>query len=178
MTYYIHHIFKKSGIYELIYSIIVILIFSVIYCFFEDNEFGNLVYEFYLRDTEKNKIIKYLFNKYSNNKEYLTYQDFIKIPLEKVNGFINYSSNIDMKLNNTLFSIYNEENKINYETFKKIPINILSNNNNYISHYLYRLYYATIVQTTLGLGDTYPSTKRMKLVTMIQVLSTLVLFII
>ncbi len=46
-----------------------------------------------------------------------------------------------------------------------------------VTGYFERLYYSAIVQTTIGLGDIVPNSKRARVITMVQALTTILLII-
>ena len=46
-----------------------------------------------------------------------------------------------------------------------------------VENYFDRLYYSTIIQTSIGIGDIYPATEKVRIVTMIQALSTILIIL-
>ncbi len=46
-----------------------------------------------------------------------------------------------------------------------------------VENYFDRLYYSTIIQTSIGIGDIFPSSKKVRFVTMIQALITIIILL-
>ena len=47
----------------------------------------------------------------------------------------------------------------------------------FLDKFIDRLYYSVVVQTTLGLGDIYPASRKLRMLTMLQAISTIFLIV-
>lgn len=190
------YLFLKSNISipeKLCLSLLSIIIFSLVYYLFcRDDEFSGIVELIY----KKNKI-KYLdsiFNKFSENKIFITKDEFAKIPLKQYEGDIiyDYKEKPNNKINNDIFDIYDRQNdgKITKSTFETLPIQYdpeFLDINDMISgprtnklfvqfeKWFYYLYYSTVTQAGLGYGDIIPITLKTRFFALSQIIISLII---
>ena len=195
-----HHNFRLQ---KIVYVIVMIFIFSIIYTFFDNEEFAgwielsdtSLLFEMHRK--QKFKIFSHYAKKYRN---FLDQDEFMKIPIVKIGNSLiiadkpSEKSNAkeDLKIRKFLFDIYAMDNKMSIDEFTSIPIKLdtrkeysaellkaidLSNKFS-VTDYFDRLYYSTTIQTTLGFGDIFPADKMLRFYTMLQALSTIFIIVI
>jgi len=187
---------KEVKLYKVMYVILMIFLFSIIYTFFDNEEFAGWIEmsNNRLPYSQFYKLRRDVFSKYAQKyKNFMTYNEFLSIPLIKANEelhVIQQPTNKSKQYNyikNLLFHIYSRNNKISFDTFTEIPMQFdlypytgkeldraITYSNKYsVLDYFDRLYYSTIVQTTIGFGDVFPATKKLRFFTMVQAFSTL-----
>jgi hypothetical protein len=190
------YLFFKSNISipdKLCLSFLSIVIFSLVYYLFcRDDEFSGIVELIY----KKNKI-KYfdsIFNKFSQNKIFITKDEFAKIPLVQYEGKIifDYKEKPNKKINNDIFDIYDRQNdgKIIKSTFETLPIQYdpefldindmvirPKTNKSFVEFekWFYYLYYSTVTQAGLGYGDIIPITLKTRFFALLQIIVSLVI---
>ena len=64
------------------------------------------------------------------------------------------------------------------EDFHDRSVRLENNNKNSIYNYLDKLYYAVNVQSTVGLGDVFPRSKKLRYTTLVQIFLVMVIFLI
>lgn len=197
----VYEILTKPCIKKIIFVVLSILIFSIIYMFFDNREFGGFmdVEQKFLDQTERERLKKKIFKQYAGNKNYLNKEDFIKIPIVKIEGNIliikpeNMTDKLKLKNGEltALFNLYQTNDRLSFELFDLMPITMgyydmdiddinkfFEYKTNSVINYFDRLYYSVIVQSSLGLGDVFPNTRKLRTVTMFQALTTFIIFII
>lgn len=197
----IYEILTKPCIKKIIFVVLSILIFSIIYMFFDNREFGGFmdVEQKFLDQTERERLKKKIFKQYAGDKNYLNKEDFTKIPIVKIEGNIliikpeNMTDKLKLKNGEltALFNLYQTNDRLSFELFDLMPITMgyydmdIDDINKYFEYktnsvinYFDRLYYSVIVQSSLGLGDVFPNTRKLRIVTMFQALTTFIIFII
>ena len=152
--------------YKIITLIILILLFSIIYTLFDDSNFDGLsnIQQIIKEELIKHKVKKQIQEKFYNQ-----------------NNFIN--SNID-NFEEDIIMVSKKEEKAIDDTTKKIK-NIVKDTEldvqkvkpSGFQRYFDRLYFSVITGTTLGYGDIYPTTNGLKILTMLQTLSTIILIL-
>lgn len=206
---YFHKFFRelfssnKVKLHKFVFSIFLIIIFSIIYTFFDNGEFAgwiNVSSMHFKKNTQKKINIFYKYAK--KYKDFMAKHEFINLPIYKYNHHLiilpKYSNSQNQKIypplsnsiKNQLYNIYSVDNKITLNAFLDMPFHIhdkpihqkpnitILSNDFAVKDYFDRLYYSVIVQTTLGLGDIFPSNRRLRLFTMLQALSTIFLMLI
>lgn len=197
----VYEILTKPCIKKIIFVVLSILIFSIIYMFFDNREFGGFmdVEQKFLDQTERERLKKKIFKQYAGDKNYLNKEDFTKIPIVKIEGNIliikpeNMTDKLKLKNGEltALFNLYQTNDRLSFELFDLMPITMgyydmdIDDINKYFEYktnsvinYFDRLYYSVIVQSSLGLGDVFPNTRKLRIVTMFQALTTFIIFII
>lgn len=190
------YLFLRSNISiprKLCLSLISIIIFSLIYYLFcGDDEFSGIVELIYKKN--KIKFLDSIFNKFSQNKIFITKDEFAKIPLKQYEGNIifDYKEKSNSKFNDNIFDIYDRQNdnKITKSTFETLPIQYdpeFLDINDMVSgprtnklfvefeKWFYYLYYATVTQAGLGYGDIIPITLKTRFFALSQIIVSLVI---
>lgn len=196
----IPYVFNEVKIYL---AIISVLFFTLLYSICENDEFHGWVDTKKIRSNEEKKFLKSLYNKYVGKDGFVHLKDFIKMPIiMKDNKF--YLTDEDseesqkkeeIKNRETLFKIFdkNNENSITEKMFLKMPLKLdmvskfsqgysttypdQQDNNNAVNTIFDRFYFSCIIQSNLGLGDIYPSSRRVRLIMLLQVFITYVIII-
>ena len=196
---------KNNYIMKIILYSISVLLFSIIYNYCEDNEFAGWVDTASKSLLEEDKYMAYVFNKYSNNKNYINVNDFLKIPiykkdnewfvLEKNNNITDdYKNKEDKyklfnKLKNYNNLLYENEflgvsisieniniNNIPYDM--NFPINFDTPKTSAVNSYFDRLYFSCITQSLLGYGDIFPISNRTRIIVILQSIISIGIFFI
>ena len=99
-----------------------------------------------------------------------------------------------MRMRTDIYDAFTKDNDMDFKIFREIPINIENYNINVpddleipfdgtlnlgsaVTDYFDRLYFSVVTQTTLGYGDIFPASRKVRIITMLQALSTLAIFI-
>mgnify|MGYP000023437970 CR=1 FL=1 len=196
---------KNNYIMKIILYLISILLFSIIYNFCQDNEFAGWVDTTSKSLLEEDKYMAYIFQKYSNKKNYINLNNFLKIPiykkdnewfvLEKENYITNNYKNKEEKYK--LFNkLKNYNNLLNENEFLGVSISIENINTNNIPYdinfpinfktpkasavnsYFDRLYFSCISQSLLGYGDIFPISNRTRIIVIFQSVISIGIFFI
>ena len=196
----IPYLFNEVKIYL---AIISVLFFTLLYSICENDEFHGWVDTKKIRSNEEKKYLQSLFNKYVNKNGTLNLKDFVKMPIiMKDNKFFltddddeQSSEKEEIKNKETLFKIFdkNNNNTITEKMFLKMPLKLdmvskfsqgysttypdQQDNNNAVNTIFDRFYFSCIIQSNLGLGDIYPSSRRVRLIMLLQVFVTYVIII-
>jgi hypothetical protein len=145
---------KKKFYIKIILLLSSFLIFGAIYYFLcDDYEFGGI-------NILQEEIRKSSLKKFINTLEKGYLDDNIK---EEINEKIN-KGEIDKNLNK----------KINKET-EITSINNDITNKNRIQKFFDRVYFSIVTGTTLGYGDIYPLSNRVKIIVVLQLLTTIII---
>ena len=145
---------KKKFYIKIILLLSSFLIFGAIYYFLcDDYEFGGI-------NILQEEIRKSSLKKFINTLEKGYLDDNIK---EEINEKIN-KGEIDKNLNK----------KINKET-EITSINNDITNKNRIQKFFDRVYFSIVTGTTLGYGDIYPMSNKVKVVVILQLLTTIII---
>ena len=143
--------------YKIITLFILIIFFSILYVLFDDENFGgiNNIQEIMKEELLKEQIKKEIKEKFFNIKDENT---------------IDVSENDEKIIDETTEKIKEVVKKKEFKEEKVQP--------SLLQKYFNRFYFSVITGTTLGYGDIYPSTNIVKLLTIIQTLSTIILILI
>ena len=166
---------KHSRFIKLFILLIISFLFSIIYFFIPDSEFGGISkFQELVRDELiKKKVEKKLKGNRPLNEKFENY-------------FVNYNQNIEIgnvqEEANALQELDPEIEKQldikTLETTKLIKENEFKESNySFYQKFLDRLYFAFVTGTTLGYGDIYPTSNRTKLLAVIQLLITISLIL-
>lgn len=196
------NLYKNHNVYKIIYILLMVFIFSIIYTFFDDNEFAGWI-EFThassLFDIDHKTKVK-IFSKYAKEyQNFLTKTEFMRIPIVKDNYDLyiyqrpSYFSESpeNIKVRSLLFDVYSQDNKMSLDEFTSIPFKLEQYDEKEleilkmidlsrkfaVTNYFDRLYYSVTIQTTLGFGDIFPASKALRFFTMLQALSTIFIII-
>ena len=160
---------NKLITYKISSLLLLILIFSFLYLLFDDTNFGGIsnIQEIIKEELIKSKVQKEI----KENKE-----NFIN------NNLNNFSNDI---YDEDIIKVSKKEEKAIDDTTKKIK-NVVKDNEldvqkvkpSFVQRYFDRLYFSVITGTTLGYGDIYPTTNGLKILSMVQTLSTIILILI
>lgn len=146
--------------YKIITLIIIIFVFSVIYLLFDDTNFSGIST---IQETIKEELLKDKIKKEIKETFFVDYDDY----------------------NETVIQGDHKEEKAIDDTTKKIKnvvkekeLDVQKVKPSIRQRFFDRLYFSVITGTTLGYGDIYPTSNSVKVLTMIQTLSTIVLILI
>jgi len=196
----IPYVFNEVKIYL---AIISVLFFTLLYSICENDEFHGWVDTKKIRSNEEKKYLQSLYKKFVNKNGTLNLKDFIKMPIiMKDNKFFltddddeKAQEKEEIKNRETLFKIFdkNNDNTITEKMFLKMPLKLdmvskfsqgysttypdQQDNNNAVNTIFDRFYFSCIIQSNLGLGDIYPSSRRVRLIMLLQVFVTYVIII-
>ena len=152
--------------YKITTLIILIFLFSILYLFFDDSNFDGI--------SNIQQIIKEELIKSKVKKE-------IKETFYDQNDFSNYNVN---NFEEDIITIGKKEEKAIDDTTEKIKnvvketeLDVQKVKPSVFQRFFDRLYFSVITGTTLGYGDIYPTTNGLKLLTMLQTLSTIILIL-
>jgi len=193
---------KGVNLAKVKYAISCIVFFTFMYYTCADKEFAgwiNSVSRIYTKDDK----IKYsIYKKYNSNKnlKYISLKDFMNIPIQQKEREFYYSHkyNLDNQpINRIIFNVYDNNNngKIDLVTFLNLPIKteLLTNIKTAKIEFPYdskivmgpavatffdRLYFSIVTQTTLGTGDIFPASRKVRVLSMLQALSTIFILLI
>ena len=190
-------LFNSNFIKKTISLFFFILIFTIIYSFFDNHHFGGFLKVLSSKYDKKQLKNIYIFQLFSKNKKFLQLHEFLKIPLFKYQNNIiiskeryNNSRALTIDEKELLFYIFSNNNLyLKLDEFLKIPIIIyvelnhdfnkkIINNfakNNIFLYIFYRFYYSINIQSLLGSADIYPASNSLRLVVIIQVIVTLLI---
>ena len=195
--------FTKNNFKKIYYVIFMILIFSLLYTFFSNEDFAGWIevsnnpYFF----IDKFKIKFYVFTEYSKKyKNFITKDEFMKIPIMKLGNYLHILNknnkkklkDKNKKIKEIFFNIYAIDNKLSLDEFTSLPFKydlydiktdkiskLLAMSTKYsVSDYFDRLYFSIITQTTVGYGDIFPANRLLRILTMLQALSTIFIIVI
>ena len=189
--------FNSNFIKKTISLFVFILIFTIIYSFFDNHHFGGFLKVLSSKYDKKQLKNIYIFQIFAKNKKFLQLHEFLKIPLFKYQNNIiiskeryNNSRALTMNEKELLFYIFSNNNLyLKLDEFLKIPIIIyvelnhdfnkkIINNfakNNVFLYIFYRFYYSINIQSLLGSADIYPASNSLRFVVIIQVIVTLLI---
>ena len=152
--------------YKITTLIILIFLFSILYLFFDDSNFDGI--------SNIQQIIKEELIKHKVKKE-------IKETFYNQNDFSNYNIN---NFEEDIITVSKKEEKAIDDTTKKIKnvvketeLDVQKVKPSGFQRFFDRLYFSVITGTTLGYGDIYPTTNGLKIITMLQTLSTIILIL-
>lgn len=143
--------YQSKHFYKIIILLFLILLFSIIYLFFDDTNFGGIsnIQEIIKKELLKDKVKKEIKETFS----------------EPIKGTFKEEKAIDdttKKIKNVV-----KEKELDLEKIKP----------SLVQRFFNRIYFSIITGTTLGYGDIYPVSNSLKILTMIQTLSTLILIL-
>lgn len=143
--------YESKHFYKIIILLFLILLFSIIYLFFDDTNFGGIsnIQEIIKEELLKDKVKKEIKETFS----------------EPIKGTFKEEKAIDdttKKIKNVV-----KEKELDLEKVKP----------SLVQRFFNRIYFSIITGTTLGYGDIYPVSNSLKILTMIQTLSTLILIL-
>lgn len=197
----IPYVFNEVKIYL---AIISVLFFTLLYSICENDEFHGWVDTKKIRSNEEKKFLQSIYKKYVGKDGFIHLNKFKEIPIiMKDNKFFLTDEDDEasekkeeIKNREMLFKIFdkNNENKITEKMFMKMPLKLdmvskfsqgysttypdqQNNNNNAVNTIFDRFYFSCIIQSNLGLGDIYPSSRRVRLIMLLQVFVTYVIII-
>lgn len=194
---------NKHNFKKVYYVIFMILVFSLLYTFFSNEDFAGWIevsnnpYFF----IDKFKIKFYVFTEYSKKyKNFITKDEFMKIPIMKLGNYLHVLNknnketlkDKNKKIKEIFFNIYAIDNKLSLDEFTSLPFKydlydiktdkvskLLAMSTKYsVSDYFDRLYFSIITQTTVGYGDIFPANRLLRFLTMLQALSTIFIIVI
>ena len=193
---------NKFGLDKIFYTTFFIILFSIIYMFFDNDNFSGWinvnVKHFEENDNRKRKI----FYKYAvKHRDFMTEEEFIGLPMRKIGNHLyifgkhakDSKSLENAKIRKILYDIYSLDQKLILSNFIRIPFstyyfkfpftedipNIIEQSKRYaVEDYFDRLYFSVVTQTTLGYGDIFPADKMLRLVAMLQALTTIFIIVI
>lgn len=148
---------KKNIFYSKIYNKIVLLMLSFIlfgvlyYLFCDDYEFGGINI---LQEEMRKSSLKKLVNKIETGKLEKNIEKEISNKIKKGNVDKNLNKKINKEVNNN-------------------SIETSNNNSNKTQKIFDRIYFAVVTGTTLGYGDIYPLSNKVKILIIIQLLTTI-----
>ncbi len=195
--------FNVEGVdlHKVRYAIGCIIFFTFMYFTCDDKEFAGFLNSEARIYTKEDKIKYALFKKYKNKKNnYITLIEFLNIPIIVKNNIYYYSKKYDLdnqEINRVIFNSYDKNNngKIDLQAFLDLPIRtdlITHINTNKIEFpydskivmgqsvatFFDRLYYSVVTQTTLGTGDIFPASRKVRILSMLQAMSTIFILLV
>jgi hypothetical protein len=184
------------------YTIFCIFFFSLIYLSCKDKEFAGWLNSEGKHYTVNDKKKYLLFKKYSDNDKTLTKDEFIKMPIFKIhNKYVletlvgkNFNPIETVKTRQDLFDAFATDAKLDFKDFRNMPVEATKLNinipqdlvlpfdgtlnlGNAVTDYFDRLYFSIVTQTTLGYGDIFPASRKVRIIAMLQALSTIAIVI-
>ena len=146
--------------YKILLLLFLILLFSILYLLFDDTNFGGIsnIQEIIKEELIKDKVkkeIKETFYQINNFED----PDILKI-----------SKKDEKAIDDTTKKIKNVVKDKELDVQKVKP--------SIYQRFFDRLYFSVITGTTLGYGDIYPTSNGLKILSMIQTLSTIILILI
>ena len=183
------------------YAIGCIIFFTFMYYTCNDKEFAGFLNSEARIYTNEDKIKYAIFKKYKNDKnDYITLVEFLNIPIKLMNREYYYSKNYDLNkqiINRIIFYSYDSNNngKLDLKTFLDLPIKtdlITTIKTDKIEFpyqskiqmgravvtFFDRLYYSVVTQTTLGTGDIFPASRKVRILSMLQAMSTIFILLV
>ena len=192
---------KTSHFIKLVVMVSLIFFFSIIYSWFPDEGFVGWVN---ISDDSMYKSATYryfTFLKYNGTgDDLMDLQTFMKIPMAIIStsghlAVFKAPTSTTEQYNRSgeqekLFYMYAKKNNmITINEFISIPFIIMSPSMEKVSpkiimtqrlavqNWFDRLYYSVITQSAIGFGDIFPGTRMLRLVTMLQAVSTLIVLL-
>ena len=158
------NICQISSKYKLLILLITIFVFAVIYLLYDDTNFSGIstIQETIKEELLKDKIQKEIKETFDNNNLYDKYYNDEPI--------IKGSKKEEKAIDDTTKKIKN--------VVKDKEIDVQKVKPSIRQRFFDRLYFSVVTGTTLGYGDIYPTSNSVKLLTMIQTLSTIILILI
>lgn len=155
--------YQISSKYKLLILFIIIFVFAVIYLLYDDTNFSGIstIQETIKEELLKNKIQKEIKETFNNNF-YNKYYDNKPV--------IQGSKKEEKAIDDTTKKIKNVVKDKELDVQKVKP--------SIRQRFFDRLYFSVITGTTLGYGDIYPTSNSVKVLTMIQTLTTIILILI
>ena len=200
ILYIFSNIFNDKKVYLFIISL---FFFAILYSLCNKNEFQGWISIEEEENSRNSLELAYLKKFFKNNTKYndgyLSKDNFKNLPIIYKNNKFEllleydekeYKNDENINAKNILYDLYDKQksNKINLNTFLKMPIfvNILPNfikKNSInkqsklmsVSTMFDRLYFSSIVQSNLGLGDVFPASKRTRIILMLQTFVTYII---
>jgi len=180
------------------------IIFSFIYNFVPNNEFGTWVSSDAVKYNLGYQFLNYMFNKYADNRNQITKDRLLQMPIYRhpVDGKIHLLSegnevtdaSRSIKLKEELYDVYrNKDGVITSEIFLKMPFSIehipsekilsVVPHKYYekyykspVHNYKDKLYFSIVTQALLGYGDIVPASDRVRFLVIVQTLFSLMYF--
>ena len=184
------------------YTIICVIFFSLVYLSCKNKEFAGWLNSEGAHYTENDKKKYVLFKKYGHDKKTIVRDEFSNMPIFKIdNKYVfenlvgkNFNPLEVMRMRSDIYDAFTKDNDMDFKIFREIPINIdqfnidvpsdleipfdgTLNLGSAVTDYFDRLYFSVVTQTTLGYGDIFPASRKVRVITMFQALSTLAIFI-
>lgn len=192
---------SKDNIKKINYVVIMIFIFSIIYTFFDNDQFAGWINISTKTFPGYDRVKMEVYYKHAKRyKNFMTKEEFLEIPMLKINEELHIIKDPTPETRNfiplqeAIFKAYSHYNKLRVEDFVTIPFRvhlykydiehaayipneIILTNKYAVTDYFDRLYYSVIIQTALGFGDIFPNNKLLRLFTMLQAFSTIFIII-
>ena len=194
---------SKLTFRKFFYTIFCIIFYSLIYLSCKNKEFAGWLNSEGKHYTVNDKKKYVLFKKYSEDDKIISKDNFVKMPIYKIhNKFVlenltnkNFNPVETVKTRMDLFDAFSQKGKLDFKQFRNIPISAEKfnikvpndlvlpfdgtlNMGRAVVDYFDRLYFSVITQTTLGYGDIFPASRKVRIISMLQALSTVLIFII
>ena len=192
---------KGVNLYKVRYALGCIVFFTFMYYTCDNKEFAGWMNSEARIYTNDDKIKYSIFKKYKNSKNnYITLIEFLNIPITVKDNIYYYSNKYDNDkqiINRILFNSYDRDNngKIYLQSFLDLPIKtslitkVKTDKIEFpydskivmgpaVATFFDRLYYSVITQTTLGTGDIFPASRKVRILAMLQAMSTIFILLI
>ena len=203
MKFPLFYYISKLTFRKFFYTISCIIFYSLIYLSCKNKEFAGWLNSEGKHYTINDKKKYVLFKKYSDDDKVINKDNFVKMPIYKIhNKFVlenlttkNFNPVETVKTRMDLFDAFSQNGKLDFKQFRNIPISAEKfnikvpdnlvlpfdgtlNMGKAVIDYFDRLYFSVITQTTLGYGDIFPASRKVRIISMFQALSTVLIFII
>ena len=192
---------KGVNLSKVRYAVGCIIFFTFMYYTCNNREFAGWINSEARVYTDEDKLKYSIYKKYKTDKKnYITLIEFLNIPITVKNNIYYYSNKYDLDkqiINRILFNSYDNNNngKIHLRSFLDLPIktdlltHIKTNKIEFpydskivmgpaVATFFDRLYFSIVTQTTLGMGDIFPASRKVRILTMLQAMSTIFILLV
>ena len=192
---------KGVNLSKVKYAVCCIIFFTFMYYTCNDKDFAGWINSEARIYTDDDKRKYSIYDKYKNkNNNYITLLEFLNIPITVKDREYYYVEKYDLNkqiINRIIFNSYDTNNngKLDMHVFLNLPIktdlitNIKTKKIEFpydskivmgptVATFFDRLYFSVVTQTTLGTGDIFPASRKVRILSMLQAMSTIFILLI